>query len=128
MWSDLRHLHQWWGPNGFTTTTQEFDFVPGGRWRHVMHGPDGTDYPNLIVFREVIPPARLVYENSWDLPGAPVEFEVVVALVSEGKKTRLTLHMTFADSEAFRTAVERYGVLAGGTQTLDRLAFHLESL
>lgn len=60
-------------------------------------------------------------------PLPPLDFEVVVVLVSEGKKTRLTLHMTFADSEAFRTAVERYGVLAGGTQTLDRLAFHLQS-
>ena len=49
-WSDVEHLKHWWGPNGFTTTTSEFDFRPGGVWRFVMHGPDGTDYPNLIVF------------------------------------------------------------------------------
>src|SRR5262245_21543575 len=33
MWSELRHIHEWYGPDGFTTTTFEFDFVPGGVWR-----------------------------------------------------------------------------------------------
>jgi hypothetical protein len=45
-WTDPKHLEKWWGPNGFTTTTKEFDFRVGGVWRHVMHGPDGTNYPN----------------------------------------------------------------------------------
>jgi uncharacterized protein YndB with AHSA1/START domain len=42
-WTDPKHLSQWWGPNGFTTTTSSFDFRPGGVWRFVMHGPDGRD-------------------------------------------------------------------------------------
>jgi uncharacterized protein YndB with AHSA1/START domain len=120
-WADLEQLRQWWGPTGFSTTTHEFAFVPGGVWRFVMHGPDGTDYPNRIVFREIDPPSRLVYENGWDLPGHPVDFKVVVMLVAVGRKTRLSLHMTFRDAESLKTAVERYGVLEGGTQTLARL-------
>ena len=40
------------------------DLRPGGEWIHVMHGPDGTDYPNYTVFIEVDRPARLVYTNS----------------------------------------------------------------
>lgn len=128
MWSDVQHLHRWWGPTGFATTTHDFDFVPGGVWRHIMHGPDGTDYPNLVVFREIVPPSRLVYENGWDLPGAPVDFEVVVTLAAEGKKTKLSIHMTFRDATAFRTAVQRYGVLEGGTQTLDRFAHYIMTL
>ena len=29
VWTDPKHLAQWWGPNGFTTTTYSFDFRPG---------------------------------------------------------------------------------------------------
>ena len=42
-WTDPKHIEQWWGPIGFTTTTKEFDLRPGGKWLHTMHGPDGTD-------------------------------------------------------------------------------------
>jgi uncharacterized protein YndB with AHSA1/START domain len=38
-WTDPTHLAQWWGPDGFTTTTHAFDFRAGGVWRFVMHGP-----------------------------------------------------------------------------------------
>ena len=124
-WTDPKHLPEWWGPNGFTTTTQEITVKPGGVWRFIMHGPDGTDYPNLVVFREIVPPSRLVYENGWDLPGAPLDFVVVVTLLPEGKRTRFSIHMTFRDAAAMKTAVELYGVLQGGTQTLDRLAQYL---
>ncbi|HEX7980964.1 MAG TPA: SRPBCC domain-containing protein [Gemmatimonadaceae bacterium] len=126
IWTELRHLHQWWGPAGFTTTTHEFTFAPGGVWRFVMHGPDGTDYPNRIVFREIDPPSRIVYENGWDLPGMPLDFTVVVSFEPQGAKTRFSLHMTFRDADALRTAVERYGVMHGGIQTLDRLAQYAE--
>jgi uncharacterized protein YndB with AHSA1/START domain len=128
VWSEPQHMHQWWGPAGFTTTTHEFSFVPNGVWRFIMHGPDGTDYPNRVVFREIVPPSRIVYENGWDLPGSPLDFSVVVTLDAEGAKTRFSLHMTFRDAESYKTAVERYGVLEGGTQTLDRLAEYVNGL
>ena len=124
-WSEPRHLHRWFGPTGFTTTTHEFAFEPGGVWRFVMHGPDGTDYPNTIVFRELVPPARLVYENSWELPDAPLRFTVVVTFTSEGARTRLAIHFTFEDAKALRIATERYGVREGGVQTLDRIQAYL---
>ena len=55
-WTDPKHLAQWWGPNGFTTTTMSFDLRSGGIWRFVMHGPDGRDYQNRITFEEIVPP------------------------------------------------------------------------
>jgi uncharacterized protein YndB with AHSA1/START domain len=129
VWSDVIHLHQWWGPDGFTTTTYEFDFSPNGVWRFVMHGPDGTDYPTRIVFREIVEPSLIVYENRWDLPGAPLEFMGVNTLDAAGeKKTKLSLRLTFADESAFKTAVERYGVPEGGTQTIDRLNDYVSAL
>jgi uncharacterized protein YndB with AHSA1/START domain len=53
-------LAQWWGPAGFTNTFESFEFTLGGRWSFVMHGPDGTDYPNENVFSELREPSRIV--------------------------------------------------------------------
>lgn len=122
-WSDPVHLHRWFGPTGFTTTTHEFSFVPGGAWRFVMHSPEGWDNPNVIVFREIEPPSRLVYDNRWDLADAPLDFRVAVTLVAEGPRaTSLSIHFTFASADDLRTATEVYGVIQGGIQTLERIA------
>src|SRR5207253_1985669 len=51
--TEVRHLSQWWGPEGFTTTTRAFEFRVGGAWDFVMHGPDGTDYQEWIVWNEI---------------------------------------------------------------------------
>jgi uncharacterized protein YndB with AHSA1/START domain len=128
MWSEVAHLHEWYGPEGFTLTTFEFEFAPGGVWRLVMHGPDGTDYPTHIVFREIDPPSRIVYDNDWDLAGAPLQYRGVITLEAVGRKTALSIRMTFRDDEAMRVAVERYGVMEGGTQTLARIARALDSI
>ena len=63
VWTDPKHLAQWWGPNGFTTTTSAFDMRPGGIWRFVMHGPDGRDYQNRITFHEIAKNERIVYSH-----------------------------------------------------------------
>jgi uncharacterized protein YndB with AHSA1/START domain len=127
IWSDPEHLRHWFGPAGFTLTTLEFDFVPGGVWRFVMHAPDGTDNPNRVVFREIVPTSRLVYENSWDRPGAPLDFLVVVTFEPEGRRTRFSIRMTFRDARAMKTAVEMYGVLPGGIETLDKVVRYLSA-
>ena len=49
-WTNPKHVAQWWGPNGFTTTIQDMDLRPGGIWRLVMRGPDAREYKNKIVF------------------------------------------------------------------------------
>jgi len=126
-WSEPRHLHRWFGPTGYTTTTHEFAFVPGGVWRFVMHGPDGTDTPNTIVFRELDRPSRIVYDNSWERPGLRLDFTIAVTFVAEGAGTRLSIHFTFADAEALRIATEQYGVREGGVQTLARFEEYLRA-
>src|ERR1700756_247707 len=72
VWSDPKHLTQWWGPNGFTTTTSRFDMRPGGVWRFVMHGPDGRDYQNRITYEEVVPPERVVYRHGGNDDGEDI--------------------------------------------------------
>lgn len=56
-------LDRWWGPSGFRNTFEQFEFTPGGRWVFVMHGPNGADYPNDSVFREIQPERQLVIEH-----------------------------------------------------------------
>ena len=70
--TEVRHLSQWWGPEGFTTTTRSFEFRVGGEWDFVMHGPDGTDYKEWITWTEIAPPERiaLLHGESRDDPNA----------------------------------------------------------
>src|ERR1700734_1132647 len=62
-WTDPKHIVHWWGPNGFSITMHEMNVKPGGQWRFVMHGPDGTDFKNDKVYIEVVRPSRLVFEQ-----------------------------------------------------------------
>ncbi len=62
--TDPKHLAQWWGPDGFTTTTSAFEFRVGGTWRFVMHGPDGRDYQNRVTYDEIVPGERIVYRQA----------------------------------------------------------------
>src|SRR5271169_6856823 len=61
--SDPQHVVNWWGPVGFTSTIEKMEFRPGGVWKHVMRGPDGAEYPNKSVFKEIVPPERIVYAH-----------------------------------------------------------------
>ena len=121
--TDPKHLAQWWGPNGFTTTTSAFELKPGGVWRFVMHGPDGRDYQNRITYDEIDPPARLVYRHTGDEDVEPVRFTQTLTFEDIGnKKTRLTWHGTFPTAEERARVVRDYGADKGLTQTMARLA------
>jgi uncharacterized protein YndB with AHSA1/START domain len=115
------HVVQWWGPDGFTNTTKSMDVRVGGEWIHTMHGPDGKDYPNHIVYREVVEPERLVYDHV----SAP-HHRTTVTLDDLGDgRTKLTFSMIFSTTEQKRTTVETYKADIGLKQTLGRLEDYL---
>jgi uncharacterized protein YndB with AHSA1/START domain len=124
--TDAKHVSNWWGPHGFTTTTSEMDVRPGGTWRFVMHGPDGTDYRNRVVYDEVVRPERLAYAHD-DGEEGPRRFHVTVTFDEVAGGTRVTLRMV-ASSTEMRDEMARYGAIEGGQQTLERLAAHLAPL
>lgn len=124
-WSSPEHLARWWGPDGFTTTTYEMQFEPGGVWRYMMHGPDGTDYPNKVAYREIVEPEKIIYDHSDDGTG-PIHFQVTATFASEGTQTRLTMRLVFPTAEARDYVVREYGAIEGGRQTLARLAAYVE--
>ena len=124
---DPDHVVQWWGPNGFTTTIQEMDVRPGGAWTLVMHGPDGTDYPNFSTFQEIVYPERIVYTHGGGKAGGPdAQFVATWTFEAvEPTKTRLTVHMLFPSAAARDIVVREYGAIEGGKQTFQRLSEHL---
>jgi uncharacterized protein YndB with AHSA1/START domain len=63
VWTDPAHLVHWWGPNGFTSTIHKMDFQKGGEWKLTLRGPDGTNYPNRSVFKEIVPLKKIVFEH-----------------------------------------------------------------
>ncbi|MDF2678886.1 MAG: hypothetical protein K0R47_76 [Brevibacillus sp.] len=117
-WTDPEHLPHWWGPRGFTITVQEIDVQPGGVWRYVMHGPDGVDYDNQIIYHEVLRPERLVYSHG---DGEEEQFRVTVTFAEQGPKTEITMQMLFTSIEELKKAVDQYGAIEGAKSTLDRL-------
>lgn len=120
------HLSQWWGPNGFSTTTTTFDFRPGGEWLFVMHGPDGTDFPNWIRWEEITAPERIVVVHG-ERRDDPEAFTGVFSFSEEDGGTRVTLRSIFPTVEARNRAVEEHHAVEGGEQTLGRLsAFALD--
>jgi uncharacterized protein YndB with AHSA1/START domain len=126
-YTDPSHLAHWWGPNGSTTTTRAFEFRPGGVWDFVMHGPDGTDYANWIEWREIDPPARLVFLHG-ERPDDPRAFVSTVTLVERGGATEVTMRAVFGTKAQRDEVVERYHAIEGGRQTLGRLALYVASL
>ncbi len=114
---DPQHISMWWGPNGFTTTTASMDPRVGGEWRYVMHGPDGTNYPNRVRYTEIVRPERLCYDHG---DGEKFLFKNEVTFVAMDGKTELTMRLTCEDAD-WLAGMKKFGAVEGGQQTLARL-------
>jgi uncharacterized protein YndB with AHSA1/START domain len=125
-----KHVVNWWGPRGFTTTIETMDFRVGGVWQHVMCGPDGVKYPNKSIFREIVKPERIVFSHGGgreEGPGASFAatwtFEALAA-----DKTRVTARMVFSSPAERDFVVKEFGAVEGGKQTLERLGEYLPKM
>jgi uncharacterized protein YndB with AHSA1/START domain len=126
-YTSAEHVAHWWGPDGFSITTRTFDFRPGGVWEFTMHGPDGTDYPNLIEWRVIEPPERLEFVHGTG--GDDFEaFEATVTLVERGDATEVTMRSVFKTREQRDRLVEQYHAIEGAEQTLGGLAEYIATL
>lgn len=123
-WTDPEQVARWWGPRGFTLTTHSKDLRPGGTWNYTMHGPDGTDYPNITYYHEVREREALVYDHGAS-EGKPPMFRVSVFFKASGKKTAMEMTMTLPTPEAAEEA-RKFIKRAGGDSTWDRLAEYVE--
>ena len=121
VWTEPDHIKKWWGPNGFTNTIFEMDVRVGGKWDYIMHGPDGTDYKNKSIFKEIVKHKKIVYEHvSGPKFTATVEFE------KQGDKTFLKWHMLFETAEEFIRTVKTFKADEGLKQNVVKLQTYLD--
>lgn len=109
------------GPPGWSMVVCEVDLKVGGAYRYVWRNTKGTDMGMGGVFREIVPPERLVatevFDESW-YPGEALDTSV---LVEQGGKTTLTLTVLYESREA-RDAALSTGMEDGMAASYDRLA------
>jgi uncharacterized protein YndB with AHSA1/START domain len=127
VFTEVRHLSRWWGPEGFTTTTRAFEFRVGGEWDFVLHGPDGTDYQEWISWTEIVPPERIALLHG-EFRGDPNAFQSVVTFGPDGTATRLEMRTVFRTKALRDEAVEKYHAIEGGQQTVGNLAAYVTEL
>jgi uncharacterized protein YndB with AHSA1/START domain len=117
-WTDPEDLKQWSAPTGFTVPVSEGELKPGGHWKAVMVKPDGTRLPLGGVYREIVPPERLVFTHAWfdenDKPGP--ETLCTVILQKLGSRTEMTFHQT-----GFTSPESREGHKVGWTESFEKL-------
>jgi uncharacterized protein YndB with AHSA1/START domain len=122
VWTDPKHLVNWFGPRGFTLPSCEMNLRLGGAWRYCMLSPEGSEHWVQGTFREIVEPERLAFTWAHENPNGTLEHEtlVTVTLVDLGGKTKLTLRHAIFESMSARDEHQN-----GWSSSLERLAEYL---
>ena len=123
VWTKPEHIANWWGPDGFTNTIHSMEVIPSREWNLVMHGPDGTDYKNRSVFKEVIPFKKIVYEHL-----SSPRFVATIDFEEQGDQTFIRWHMLFETAEQFIQVVKTFKADEGLKQNVGKLTVYLAGL
>jgi uncharacterized protein YndB with AHSA1/START domain len=123
---DPESIPHWWGPRGTTTIVDQMDVRPGGAWRYVHRGPDGSESGFRGEYREIVPPERIVYSFEWEpMPGHVVVD--TVTLTEHDGRTTMTVTSLF-DTREDRDGMLASGMEGGAAESWDRLAEYLQTL
>ena len=117
------HIAEWWGPDGFTISISKMDVRPGGQWNFIMHGPDGTDYENKIIYREVLQHKKLVLEYQ-----TVKKHVTTVELEAQGEQTLMKWHMIVESEELLIQLVRDFKVDKGLEQNVEKWNRYLLTL
>lgn len=122
VWTNPEHVKFWWGPNGFTNTIHQMDFIENGEWNLTMHGPDGTNFPNRSIFKEIIPFKKIVFEHF------NPHFITRVLFESKGKETLLNWTLLFDSPEMYDIIVKVHKADEGQNQNIEKLKKYLAEM
>jgi len=115
--TDANELARWWGPDGFTIPSLDFEPQVGTSYRIEMQPPEGEPFYLTGEFREVEPPARLAFTFVWEQPDPDdVDTHVELVLRDVGGSTEVALTQGPFKTEA-RRALHR----DGWTESFDKL-------
>ncbi len=126
-WTKPEHLVHWFGARGWSLTICEIELRPGGTYRFVWRGPEGEEMGMGGVYREILPPERLVSTESFVgcVPGK--ESVNTMILEERNGKTTMTTTIVYPSAEV-RDAVIQSGMERGVGESMDRLAEHLQTM
>jgi len=123
VWTEPDHIKHWWGPEGFTNTISKMEVVPGGEWEFIMHGPDGTDYKNKHVYKEIVKHKKLVLEH---VTGP--KFLMIAEFEEKGNQTLLHIHSVFESEDQLKEVIKVFKADQGFKQNIDRLENYLSAV
>jgi uncharacterized protein YndB with AHSA1/START domain len=115
--TDPVRLAKWWGPQGFSIPSIEFQARTGDRYRIEMQPPEGDGFYLTGEFREVEPPTRLVFTFEWEEPD-PDDVENTAQLLFRGLDDSTELSLTQAP---FKTEARRALHEGGWSDSFDKL-------
>jgi uncharacterized protein YndB with AHSA1/START domain len=141
-WTDAASLAQWWGPKGAAIRVISLDLRPGGVFHYAMAFRPGHDMYGRFVYREIDPPARLVFVNSFSDPAGgitrapfpqlnnlwPLEVLNVVTFTEAGGRTTISLRgspINATEEERKVFAANAASMRQGFGGTFDQLAAFL---
>jgi uncharacterized protein YndB with AHSA1/START domain len=120
-------LKRWLGVHGgWTLAVCEIDLRVGGAYRYVWRGPNGAEMGMRGVYREIVPPRRIVTTEIFDQPWYPGEAVGTLDLVEQSGRTTLTLTVRYESREA-RDGVLKSPMEQGIAAGFDKLAEVLAS-
>ncbi|MBI3408658.1 MAG: SRPBCC family protein [Planctomycetes bacterium] len=113
------------GPPGWSMVVCEMDLKVGGAFRWVWRGPDGVDMGMGGVYKEIVPPERIVSTEKFDQSWYPGEAVGTIVFVEQAGKTTLTQTILYESKEARDTVLKspmEEGVAAGYDRLEELLA------
>jgi len=122
VWTNPDHIKNWWGPNGFTNTISKMEVKPGGVWDFIMHGPDGTNYKNKSIYKEVRKYERLVYDH------VSPNFQFTVTFSEKENKTLIAIQMLFETAEERDKVVKAFKADVGLKENMYKLEGYLRKV
>jgi len=125
-WVEPKRMFQWFGPRGFRCEVrQEIEAAVGAMWRFDMIAPNGHRFDSRMVFLEVIPNERLVFDHGSDKDDDPNRFRVTITFDQQSDGKTVLMLRQLHPSKAQRDATIGFGAVELGYQTLDKMAEYL---
>lgn len=130
-WTKPEHVKRWFAPAPFTIEECEIDLRPGGVFRFVMQGPDGTKMPNVGCYLDIVPNERIVWTDAL-LPGfRPAEnafFTAAVTFEPIGKNGTRYRAIAIHRDPAGKQQHEQMGFHEGWGQVADQLFAYAKTI
>jgi len=137
--TEPERMQRWWGPKGMSVVAAKMDLRPGGVYHYGLRAPDGKTMWGKFVYREIVPPERIVLVNSFSdeagsitrhpmSPTWPRQMLSTFLFAEDKGGTTVTIKwspLDADDAERATFAGAKDSMRQGWTGTLDQLAEYL---